>query len=98
MRIVSREPQTVKPFRNAILVGAVSAVITWGVAFVLFHEPNPRTMPDGSFLWVTDHGSDADLTALLWGAGAYVVTFTPTLFLMRRRILTNVFQQRQSNG
>ncbi len=95
---VSREPRPVKPLRNAILVGAVTAVVTWGVAFALLREPNPRTMPDGSFLWINDHGSDADLTALLWAAGAYVVTFTPALFLMRRRILTNVFQQRQSNS
>ena len=82
-----------KPFRNAILVGAVSAAITWGVVFALLNEPNPRSMPDGSVLWVTDHGSDADLRALLWAAGAYVVTFTPALVLMRRRIWTNVFQK-----
>jgi len=88
----------VKPFRNAILIGAASAVITWGVAFALIHEPNPRTMPDGSLLWVTDRGSDADLTALLWAGGAYVVTFTPVLIFMRGRLPKNVFEEPQSMG
>jgi hypothetical protein len=88
----------VRPFRNAILIGTVSAVITWGVAFALMHEPNPPRMPDGSSLWVTDHGSDADLTALLWASGAYVITFTPALFFMRGRVPKNVFEKRQSMG
>jgi hypothetical protein len=52
----------------------------------------------GSFLWVTDHENDADLTTLLWAAGAYLLTFTPALFVIRRRLPKDVFEKRQPMG
>jgi hypothetical protein len=41
-------------------------------------------------------GRDEDMTALLWAAGAYVPTFTPTLLLLRGRAQKDAFAQRQS--
>jgi hypothetical protein len=64
----------------------------------MLHEPNPRTLPDGSFLSVIDAGGDEDLTASLWAAGAYVLTFTPTLLVLRGRVQKDVFQKRQITG
>jgi len=83
-----------KAFGRAIPLGVACAVITWVVAFTVLREPNPRTMPDGSFVWVTDHGSDEQITALLWAAGAYVLTFTPALLFTQRRIPKNVFEKK----
>jgi hypothetical protein len=87
-----------QPIRTALLVGAVSAIIAWGVVFAVLHEQNPRTLPDGSFLYVTDHGRDEDMTALLWAAGTYVLTFTPTLLLLRGKARKDAFAPRQSTG
>jgi hypothetical protein len=87
-----------KPLHTALLVGGVSAVIAWGVVFGVLHEPNPRTLPDGSFLYVTDRSQDGDMTALLWAAGAFVLTFTPTLLLLQGRAPKDAFAPRQSTG
>lgn len=88
-----------RPLNKAILVGAVSAVLTWVVAYSVIHEPTSRRQPDGSISFVIScPGDDDDLTALLWAVGAYVLTFTPTLLLLRGRAPKDVFAPRQSIG
>lgn len=79
--------------KKAIIVGAVSAGITWAAVYLSVHEPNPRQLPDGSLEYsVCSWGQpDDDLTALLWAAGAYAVTFTPALLVLRGRTRQDVF-------
>src|SRR5260370_18518628 len=94
---VSREP--VKPLKTSILVGAVCAVLTWAVVYSVIHEPASRQLPDGSLQYVICcPGDDDDLTALLWAAGAYVLTFTPTLLAFAGQRPKDAFAPRQFIG
>jgi hypothetical protein len=88
-----------KGFRTAIVVGLVSAALTWIVVYSAIHEPTSGRTPDG-FWFVTrcPPGDDDDLTALLWAAGAYLATFTPTLFILRGRAREDVFKRQNSTG
>jgi hypothetical protein len=87
-------------FQKAVTVGALTALVTWVAVYCVLHEPNPRRMPDGSLVYnVCSWGEeDHDLTALLWAAGAYALTFTPTFLFLRGRISKDVFAQRHSIG
>jgi hypothetical protein len=97
LTLVVGEPM--KPLHTALIVGSGSAIIAWSVAFAVLHETNPRTLPDGSLFYVMDHhGQDEDLTSLLWAAGAYILTFTPTLLLLRGRVSKDEFAPPQSGG
>ena len=88
-----------KALTKAILIGAVTATLTWGVAYCVLHEPNPRRMPDGSLEYIICcPGDDNDLTASFWAAGAYMLTFTPAILLLRGRTPKDVFAQRPSIG
>ena len=62
------------------------------------HQPTSGQTPNALwYSWAWPQPDD-ELTASLWAAGAYVLTFTPTLLLLRRRFRNNLFQHRQSNG
>ena len=93
-----RWARSMKSFKAAIFVGVLSAAFTWIAVYFLIHEPTVGHAGDGlrySWVWPQD---DDELTALLWAAGAYVLTFTPTLLFLRGRTRKDVFAQRQSNG
>jgi hypothetical protein len=82
-----------------MIVGAVSAAITWGAVYYAIHEPSVHQRPDGRIVMVLcGPGDDDDLTALVWAGGAYVLTFTPTLLLLHGRTPRDVFTQRPSQG
>ena len=89
-----------KALKAAIIVGAVSAAITWAAVYLSIHEPTSRRMPDGSLCFILSYppGDDDDLTASLWAAGAYVLTFTPTFLLLHVRTRKDVFAKRQFPG
>jgi hypothetical protein len=87
----------VKPFKTAILVGAVVAVGTWCAVYFSIHEPRSRRLPDGSISFIMAcPGEDDDLTALLWAGGAYIAAFTPTLLVLRGRASRHAFAPPQS--
>ncbi len=85
-----------KPLSTGILIGTVSAALTWGAVYSVIHEPTSRRLPDGStsFVITCPGDDDDDLTALLWAAGAYVLTFTPTLLLLQGRTPKDLFARR----
>ncbi len=83
-----------KAFKTAIVVGVVSAALTWGVVYLLIHEPTSGRTPHGSWYVLASPQPDDDLTALFWAAGAYIVTFTPTLLILRGRTPKGLFAKR----
>ena len=93
-------PQAMSAFKKAIIVGVLTAAVTWVAVYCTLHEPNPRKMPDGSLFYNVCSWSDKDddLTALLWAAGAYALTFTPTFLMLRGGVPKDVFAHRQSIG
>jgi len=82
-----------KPIRTAILIGILSAVLTWAVVYIAIHKPTSRRTTEGSILFLIScpGGDDDDLTATISAAGAYVLTFTSTLLFLRGRVPKNVF-------
>lgn len=88
-----------KALRKAVLIGAASATLTWGVVYCVLHEPNPRRIPDSSLEYIIcGPNEDDDVTASFWAAGAYVLTFTPAILLLRGRTPKDMFAQRPYIG
>lgn len=87
-----------KAVKVAVIVGAVSAAVTWMTVYFIIHEfASGRTA--NTLVYVTDGSEDDDdLTASLWAAGAYLLTFTPTLLCLQGRARKDAFTQRQSGG
>lgn len=84
-----------KSLKTSILVGAVSAVLTWAMVYSVIHEPTSRQLPEGSLKYVIScPGDDDGLTALLGAAGACVLTFTPTFLALRGRVPKDAFASR----
>ena len=71
----------------------MSAGITLATVYLSIHKPNPRKLLEVSL----EHSlcskgqPDDDLTALLGAAGAYIMTFTPMLLLLRGRTQEDAF-------
>jgi hypothetical protein len=73
------------PIRTAILIGILSAAVTWASVYVAIHKPVPQRTTDSSILIVTScPGDDDDLTASYSAAGAYILAFTSSLVALRR--------------
>jgi hypothetical protein len=87
-----------KMFKKAFLVGVICAAITWVAVYSVIHEPAIKHDPDGITYVISDPpGDDDDLTALFWAAGAYILTFMPTLFFLWGRTRKDVFAPGQSS-
>jgi hypothetical protein len=85
-----------KPLHTALVVGGISAAIAWAVTYGLLHEPNLRWISDTELVWISDADNNEFVRASCWAAVAYVVTFTPTLLLLSRRVSRHVFQKDQT--
>lgn len=87
-----------KPLPTAAAVGMLSAVVVWLCANAALREPPSIPGAEGSLTYVIcGPDSDAPLTALLWAAGAYILTFTPTLLLCQRRIRHDAFSRQRTD-
>lgn len=85
-----------KPLPVALVIGGVSATIAWAVTYGLLHEPSFRQISATEFLWISHADNNECLRASCWATVAYVVTFTPTLLLMSRRVSRHAFQRDQT--
>jgi hypothetical protein len=86
----------VKALKASILVGILSAAVTGALAYSNIHGRTSRRLPDGSLEEIIAcPRQDAGTTTLLWAAGAYVLTFTPTLLALRGRALKDPFTTTQ---
>ena len=82
--------------RKAILIGVVSAAITWIVVYHALHQPSTLRSADGSILFLTPcYADDDDLTAAVSATGAYIATFTSIILLLAGRTPKNVFTRYQ---
>ena len=94
---VSRE--IVNTLKKAMLAGGSIAVITWCTVYFSIHQPSYRSAGTGRELIIRcPDGDDDDLTALLWAAGSYIVTFTPTLLFLHGRTRRDAFTRGHSIG
>jgi len=83
-----------KALKTAIIVGATSAALTWFVVFSVVHKSSSGQTHDGILFVIAYPPDDDALTAALWAAGAYFLTFTPALLVLRGRIPRNAFAHR----
>jgi len=68
-------------------------VVAWAVAYGLLHEPSLRQISDTEFLWISHADNNEFVRASCWAAAVYVVTFTPTLLLLSRRVSRHAFER-----
>ena len=84
--------------QKAICIGVVSALVAFTVAAVVLREDTIRKGADGSISFITACPGDDGMEPWFFAIGAYILTFTPALLLIDRRVRPDVFSKSEQRN